>query len=861
MAKEIGNLNVVVGLDATGFQNGIGNLNREMKKVQSEFRLASTEMGKGGKSLDSLKLKSDSLTKQVELQRQKVAALSSAHQNSVETKGEDAKATQELEIKLNKAKTQLSSMEQNLKRTNQEIELQSSSFYNLGKTLEPVGKKFQDVGKKMESVGKGLSKKITVPLTAIGAASTKLGVDFEAAMSEVGAISGATAEEIEVLEAAAREAGATTNKSATESAEALKYMALAGWDVETSQRALMPMVKLSSAGNMELGRTADLVTDGMSAMNLKIDDLDDYLNILTQTANNANTDIDQLGEAFVVVGGRLSLLEVETSEAATALGILGDNGIKGSEAGRGLNAILTNLTAPTGRAKVALDELGVSAFDTSGEFIGIEETLKLVETSMDGMTQEQQNMYMSMIAGKEHSKTFNALMSSLGGGFDDLKGKVEDSDGALEQMYGTMTDNTKGSIDNLKSALEELGLTIYDNLKPSIDWLVGILQSITDKMNSLSPETQQMIVRIGMVAAALGPLLIIGGKVVSGAGAIISAFSKASIALAGLKTGAATATTATGGLASGFSVAGVAAKAGALLLNPWVLGIGAATVAGVALYKHLSEDSIPAIDLFGDEVSESTKQAVGGFLELNEEATLALNQLSWSGQEVTQEMADGITNNFSQMSAQILEELDTQHEESLGKIQNFVTNSTSLSQEEQDGILNNMQTGYENRKQAISDGEARIKEILDTASTEKRALTKEEQEEINSIQQEMVDTGIQVLSENEVEAKAIMERMKAQAGEITALQAAEVVRNSLEQKDGAIQAAEEQYNDVIKEIIRQRDEAGTISEDQADKLIEEAKRQRDETVDRAEEMHEDVVKEAKEQAKEHVNQVDRKSVV
>ena len=138
MAKEIGNLNVVVGLDATGFQNGIGNLNREMKKVQSEFRLASTEMGKGGKSLDSLKLKSDSLTKQVELQRQKVAALSSAHQNSVETKGEDAKATQELEIKLNKAKTQLSSMEQNLKRTNQEIELQSSSF-NL-ETLEPAGK-------------------------------------------------------------------------------------------------------------------------------------------------------------------------------------------------------------------------------------------------------------------------------------------------------------------------------------------------------------------------------------------------------------------------------------------------------------------------------------------------------------------------------------------------------------------------------------------------------------------------------------------------------------------------------------------------------------------------------------------------
>ena len=273
--------------------------------------------------------------------------------------------------------------------------------------------------------------------------------------------------------------------------------------------------------------------------------------------------------------------------------------------------------------------------------------------------------------------------------------------------------------------------------------------------------------------------------------------------MAGLKTGAATATVATSGMATGFSAAGVAAKAGALLLNPWTLAIGAAVVGGVALYKHLSEESIPAIELFGDEVSESTKKAVGGFLELNDEATLALNQLSWSGQEVTKEMADGITSNFSQMAEQVQAGLDKHHEESLAKIQGFINNSTSLSKQEQDEILNNMQMSYENRKQTISDGEARIKEILDTASTEKRALTKSEQEEINAIQREMVDTGIKVLSENEVEAKAIMERMKAQAGEISATQAAEVVRNSIEQKEGAIEAART-INEVLKNHLPKR---------------------------------------------------------
>ena len=178
MAKEIGNLNVVVGLDSTGFQNGIGALNREMKKVQSEFKLASTELGKHGKELDGLKLKSTNLTKQTELQRQKVDALKQAHEKSVETKGKDAKATQDLEIKLNNAQAKLSSMEQGLSSLNKEIELQSNGFYKLSQALEPIGQKFQDVGKKMEAIGKDLTKKLTLPLVGIGTAAAKVGSEI-----------------------------------------------------------------------------------------------------------------------------------------------------------------------------------------------------------------------------------------------------------------------------------------------------------------------------------------------------------------------------------------------------------------------------------------------------------------------------------------------------------------------------------------------------------------------------------------------------------------------------------------------------------------------------------------------------------
>lgn len=849
MAKEIGSLNVVVGLDATGFQNGIGSLNREMKKVQSEFKLASTELGKHGTALDGLKLKSTNLTKQTELQRQKVNALKEAHAKSVETKGKDAKATQELEIKLNNAQAKLSSMEQSLSSLNKEIELQSNGFYKLSQALEPVGAKMQEIGHKMESVGKDLTKKLTLPLVAIGTAAAKVGSDFQAGMSEVQAISGATGNDLKQLEEKAKEMGATTKFSASESAEALKYMAMAGWDTNQMVSGLDGVMMLAAASGENLGTVSDIVTDALTAFGMQASEAGDFADLLANTSSKANTNVSMLGESFKYVAPLFGSLGYSAEDAALALGLMANAGIKGSQAGTTLRSAVTNLANPTGGMAKAMDELGLSITDASGQMLPFKDVMDELRTKFSGLTEEQQAQYAATIFGKEAMSGMLAVINAGEEDYTKLTQATNDYNGAAGKMADTMGSNLQGEMTKLKSALEGVGIQIFEVLLPHLQSLVEKVKNVVDWFANLSPATQETIVKIGLLAAAIGPLLLVGGKLIGSIGSIVSLFGKFSVS-------AAAASTATTGVATGFSAAGLAAKAGALLLNPWTLAIGAAVVGGVALYKHLSQDSIPAIELFGDKVSESTKKAVGGFLELNDEATLALNQLSWSGQEVTKEMADGITANFSQMAEQVQAGLDKHHEESLAKIQGFVNNSISLSQQEQDDILNNMQMGYENRKQTISDGEARIKEILDTASSEKRAITKSEQEEINSIQREMVNTGIQVLSENEVEAKAIMERMKAQAGEISATQAAEVVRNSIEQKEGAIEAANEQYNEVVKEIIRQRDEAGVITKDQADKLIKEATRQKDESIKRAEEMHKKVVDEAKKQAQEHVNQVD-----
>ena len=376
----------------------------------------------------------------------------------------------------------------------------------------------------MTDTGNNLSLKLTAPITALGAVAVKVGMDFEKAMSEVQAYSGATADELDDLEVAARQAGASTSKSATDAAKALGYMALAGWDTKTSIDALMPVLRLSEAGNIDLARASSLVTDSMSALGLTTQELPGYLDLVAQTARSSNTDIDQMAAAYLAVGGTLRGLDVELEESALAMGLLANAGIKGSEAGKSLNAILLNLTAPAGRAKQALDDLNFSAFDSEGNFKGLEAVLFELQGELADMTDEQRNMTLSMIGGKEHVKSLNALLNGLADSYVDLKTSIMQSDGALEDMATTMMDNNKGSLVALTSALEELALKVYDILAPTIAKVTATVQGLVDRLNAMDPAMQHNIVVMAGLAAAIGPVLLIAGKLTSGVGALITTF-------------------------------------------------------------------------------------------------------------------------------------------------------------------------------------------------------------------------------------------------------------------------------------------------------------------------------------------------
>lgn len=510
-------INVVIGADTTGLTAALKDVNDRSKEISTELKQVERLLRFNPSDTELLAQKQKLLSEQVANTSEKLKRLRDVQEqvNEQFKKGEISEEQHRaFQRELIKTESQLNHYEKQLKEVN-------ASVSDFKQKMDEAGKSLDSAGRKMSDTGVTVSKKVTAPLLGLGAVAAKIGMDFEASMSKVKASSGATEEEMQTLEKAARDAGASTSKSASDAADALGYMALAGWDTKESIDGLMPVLRLSEAGNIDLARASSLVTDSMSALGLTTKDLPRYLDVVAQTARNSNTDIDQMAAAYIGVGGTLRGLRVPIEESSVALGMLANAGIKGSESGKALNSILVNLTAPAGRAKDALNDLGFTAFDSEGNFKGLEAVLFELKDELSGMTEEQRNMTLSMIGGKEHVKSLNALLNGLDDSYVGLKASVNDADGALDDMAKTMLDNNKGSLIELSSALEELSLKVYDIMKPVIASVTSTVKGLVDWLNELDPVMQRNIVLIAGIAAAIGPVLIIVGKLTSGVGALL----------------------------------------------------------------------------------------------------------------------------------------------------------------------------------------------------------------------------------------------------------------------------------------------------------------------------------------------------
>ena len=313
---------------------------------------------------------------------------------------------------------------------------------------------------------------IGATVAGIGKAAIGVGMDFEAGMSQVAATMGISSEAVrrnegdfKLLSEAAKEAGSTTQFSATQSAEALNYLALAGNDAQTSVSLLPTVLNAAAAGGLELGYASDLITDSMSALGLKTKDTTTFVDQLTMTSQKSNTSMGQLGEAILTVGGTAKKLKGGTVELNTVLGILADEGLKGSQAGTALRNVILSLAAPTDTASKELKKLGVNAYDANGNFKSLDTIFTELLHSTDNLSESAKNQAFTKIFNKNDLKAVETLLANTGGRFDELSGAIENSEGAAEKTAKTMNTNLKGAITTLNSALEGMGITIFEQFK------------------------------------------------------------------------------------------------------------------------------------------------------------------------------------------------------------------------------------------------------------------------------------------------------------------------------------------------------------------------------------------------------------
>ena len=509
-------------------------LKAKKTELTSKIKLQTDAIKLQQTNLTAQKQKLTELIEKEDKAKQKVAELTKAHEDSVKATGKDSEESQKLNaqleeakeahakatnavkkqedaiakntVKLNESKAALTEQNTALKNTEEELTNAEKKWTVFGQEIKTAGSNMDEAGNKTISLGDVIKanlissaiingvKELANGIKELAKGAISVGMDFESGMSQVAATMGMTTQEIAggseaytKLENAAKEAGNTTQFSATQAAEALNYMALAGYDADKAVETLPTVLNLAAAGGMDLATASDMVTDSMSALGDKAGTTESFVDKMAKTSQKSNTSVQQLGEALLSVGGTAKSLAGGVTEANTVLGIFADSGTKGAEGGTALRNVILSLTAPTDTAKKKMQELGLEVFDANGNMRPLNETFQDLNGILGNMTQGEQTEVLNTIFNKVDLKSVNALLANSGERFNELSGYIENSTGAAEQMAATMNDNLQGKITILKSGLEGLGIAAYEKFEtPLKNAVTNITNVIGDLQTDLA---------------------------------------------------------------------------------------------------------------------------------------------------------------------------------------------------------------------------------------------------------------------------------------------------------------------------------------------------------------------------------------
>ena len=365
-------------------------------------------------------------------------------------------------------------------------------------------------------------------LLQLGKNVIAVGEQFSASMSEVGAISGASAADMELLEKTAREYGSTTKFSASEAAQALKYMALAGWDAQQSVDSLGSVLDLAAAGNMDLAKASDIVTDYITAFGLSVKDSAHFVDIMAYAMSHSNTNVEQLGEAYKNCAAGAGSMGYSVEDVTAALMTMANAGIKGGEAGTALNAVMTRLATDTKGCATELKQYGIEIYDQNDRMKSMASILESLSEQWSTLTDKQQSNIGKMIAGQNQLNAFKTIMAGLsdkaketGQSFSDYTAALEKCDGTSKGMAKTMSDNLSGDLKTMQSAFEELALKIYEDgetplrnlVKTITNQGVPAIEKLIENIDKLVPIVVAAGTAFVSYKAAMGMQTVITGLI------------------------------------------------------------------------------------------------------------------------------------------------------------------------------------------------------------------------------------------------------------------------------------------------------------------------------------------------------------
>ncbi|OOM70567.1 chromosome partition protein Smc [Clostridium beijerinckii] len=925
-------------LDDTGYNSSIKGINSSLKEVQSEFKLASEGLKTFGSTSDRLKSAQDALAKQFDLQSKKVdtyreamekasqkmsdniserdklkASLESAnskYQEAIQLYGKEseqaksakeavdqltteyskkekaiesnAKQIQNYQTNMNKAETEMVKTQGELQKINDELDKSNNKWLNASNGLKESGEKLKDFGSKATNVGDGILK-ITAPLEAAGIAGVKFSTDFHDGMAKISTVADTTNISIEDLGKGVIDLSNMSGESFDTIQDGMYDTISSGVAAEKSVNFLTTAVKAAKGGFTDTATSVDGLTTVLNAYGLKTEEVTNIANQMFIAQNLGKTTFGEMSSSIGNVIPTTAALKVTTSELFSSLATLTANGIKTSEAVTGLKAAYSNIAKPSDDAAKMAEKLGLKFNAAHLQSVGWGKFLEEVKQKTNGNTEELYQLFGSVEAvNTVLTMTSDQGMNLFQQSMDQMTTNTTALDDAFTKVDETAGNKMRKNFNELKNASIELG----DALAPVMEEATNVIGGLTSTLEGMDKGTVTTIADVVMFSTALGGVLKVVGGVSSGIGTVINVASKLSGALgtatvatetvaeAGAVAGGVGGATGFGALATGMGGAVVAAA-------PYIAVAGAVALAGYGIYKGLTQEVVPSVDLFADKVeytsqtvqteygamtqnvatntvkiSEATKTAVKDYLDMDQNAKASLQDLYINGTVITGQIATDTKAKFDGMTQSVIQGYEKQKTDSISKLQELFTQQNTITSTEQTEIMQKATEFYTNKETQTQQYEDQINQIIQNAANNHRTLTSQEVTDIGQLQSQMKENAVKSLSDNEVEAQVILQRMKDYDGRITAEQASEHIQKLNESRDGAIKAANDEYDQTVATIIKQRDEVGSITSEQADKMIADATKQRDDTIQKAQETRDGAVEKIKGMNSDLENSVD-----